>query len=246
VEEMSKVSKSLIGEYGHAFAVALVAVLILRELVIQAFRIPTGSMKDTLMVGDFLLVNKFIYGARTSNHIPFTKIEIPSLKLPGFKDPERGEVIVFKYPQDPTVDYIKRCIGLPGDTIEVRKGFVYVNGEPEGEVSKAASEIYDSEDHARMDYYRIRMKEGQTYTIRHYSQAILERDNFGPVVVPANHLFMMGDNRDNSADSRIWGPMPMENLVGRAMVIYMSWDKNGPLWKIFSRIRWERIFGVIR
>ncbi|MBN1541453.1 signal peptidase I [candidate division KSB1 bacterium] len=243
---MNKKFKSPIGEYIEAFAIALIAALILRALVVQAFRIPTGSMKDTLLIGDFLLVNKFIYGVKTPDRVPFTDIDLPSLKLPGFKKPERSEIIVFKYPLNPKQDYIKRCIGLPGDTIEVRKGIVYINNRPEGEITRIDSRVYDLEERRMMDYYRVQTGTGRSYTIRHYSDANLNNDNYGPVVVPSDHLFMMGDNRDNSSDSRYWGFMPMENLVGRAMVIYMSWDSVPPLWNPFAKIRWSRIFGVIR
>ena len=122
-----KRKKNVVREYVEAFGVAIIAALILRALVIQAFRIPTGSMKDTLLVGDFLLVNKFIYGARTPDRIAFTDVKLPSVRFPALKEPKRGDIIVFKYPKDEKLDYIKRCIGLPGDTLEINGGEVYIN-----------------------------------------------------------------------------------------------------------------------
>ncbi|OPZ68862.1 MAG: Signal peptidase I [bacterium ADurb.Bin478] len=238
---MSSRGKNIFREYFEAFAVALLAALILRALVIQAFRIPTGSMKDTLLVGDFLLVNKFIYGAATPDYIPFTKIRLPYYQMPGLKEPERGDIIVFKYPLDESVDYIKRCIGAPGDTLEMRDGLVYVNHRPEGEIRFLEKKFDYEEDHY-VNYYRVTSPSGKEYTIRRYDGA---SPNFPAVVVPPDHLFMMGDNRDNSADSRSWGFMPVRNIRGKALVIYFSWEKNEPFWNLFKAIRWNRIFGVI-
>jgi signal peptidase I len=237
--------KNIIREYVEAFGVAIIAALVLRMLIVQAFRIPTGSMKDTLLVGDFLLVNKFIYGARTPDRIPFTDIKLPSLHLPALKQPERGDIIVFKYPRDEKLDYIKRCIALPGDTLEIRNGDVYVNSRPEGEMTFEGKQ-FDKEDGYYVSYFHMNTPNDVEYTIRHVSNASTRYHNFGPVVVPPEHLFMMGDNRDNSQDSRYWGFMPYKNLVGQALVIYWSWDKNQPIWKIFSKIRWPRIFNMIR
>ena len=243
---MKRKGKNAIREYIEAFAVALIAALILRALVVQAFRIPTGSMKDTLLIGDFLLVNKFIYGAQTPTRIPVVDVDIPSFRFPALKQPERGEIVVFKYPLDPSLDYIKRCIATAGDTVEIRDGWVYINNEPEGDIKLVQERKFDKEEGALVDYYVVHTGWGQDYTIRHYSDRGARYEDFGPVVVPQNHLFMMGDNRDNSQDSRYWGFMPMQNLVGRALVIYWSWDKYAPLWNVVSKIRWERIFNIIR
>ena len=237
--------KGIIREYVEAFGVALIAALILRALVIQAFRIPTGSMKDTLLVGDFLLVNKFIYGAKTPDRIPILDINLPSVRFPAFKKPHRGEVVVFKYPKNPKLDYIKRCVGVPGDTIELRNGDLYVNGKPEGE-KKFIGRKYDPAEGHYIRLFRITMETGKKYTIRQYEDPMTLRENFGPKVVPPKHLFMMGDNRNNSQDSRYWGFMPYENLVGEALIIYWSWNKRVPLYKIFHKIRWARIGDLIR
>lgn len=239
---MTTKKKSVFRDYFEAFAVALLAALILRALVIQAFRIPTGSMKDTLLVGDFLLVNKFIYGAETPDRIFFTDVKIPTIKLPGLRKPKRGDIIVFKYPLDEKLDYIKRCIGVSGDTVEMRNGEVYVNNKPEG-VSSFIDKKFDEAEGRYVNYYHVTPPKGKDYVIRRYDGF---NPHFGPVVVPPQHLFMMGDNRDNSQDSRYWGYMPMKNIRGEALIIYFSWDKAEPIWKIFKKIRWSRIFSIIR
>ncbi|MBD3375586.1 signal peptidase I [candidate division KSB1 bacterium] len=243
---MKSRKKSAFREYVEAFGVALIAALILRALVIQAFRIPTGSMKDTLLVGDFLLVNKVIYGSQTPTRIAFTDIEIPHFRFPSIRDPKRGDIIVFKYPLDEKLDYIKRCIGVAGDTLEFKDWHVYVNGHPEGKRELIKEREYDKEHGAYFDYYRITLNSGIQYTVRHYSDERRRVRHNAKLVVPPGHFFMMGDNRDNSQDSRYWGFMPGENLVGRALVIYWSWDHVEPLWQIWEKIRWDRIFNIIR
>ncbi len=236
--------KGILREYAEAIAVALVAALILRALVIQAFRIPTGSMKDTLLIGDFLLVNKFIYGVRTPSRLPLIDVEIPHTRLPAFKKPKRGEIIVFKYPLDEKLDYIKRCVAVGGDTIAMRGGDLFINGRPEG-AKEFIERKYDPEDGYYVLEYQMKTPENKTYMIRHYDKHT-QRGNFGPVVVPEGHLFMMGDNRDNSQDSRFWGTLPFDNVVGQAMIIYFSWDKRIPLHKVHKKIRWPRIGDIIK
>lgn len=234
-------------EYVQALGIAILVALVLRTFVVQAFRIPTGSMKDTLLVGDFLLVNKFIYGVRTPDRLFGTDIKIPHLRLPAFRSPKRGDIVIFKFPNDPSMDYIKRCVGLPGDTIQVKSNIVYVNGFPEGQV-ELVQEKYDPTEQASFQYYRIQADGHLQYTIRTRTKKPTRVQNYGPVVIPPDHLFMMGDNRDNSSDSRFWGFMPMENLVGRAVVIYFSFDKvkNRSAWDFFSAVRWSRMFNIIR
>jgi signal peptidase I len=239
---MSGKGKNVFREYFEAFAVALLAALILRALVIQAFRIPTGSMKDTLLVGDFLLVNKFVYGASTPDLIPFTDVKLPSIQFPALRQPKRGDIIVFKYPLDEKLDYIKRCIGVRGDTLEMRQGIVYINSKPEGDI-KFINRLFDDSEGRYVNYYQVKISTGQDYTIRRYDGF---NPNFPAVVIPPNHLFMMGDNRDNSQDSRYWGFMPMKNIRGQALIIYWSWEKNEPLWSLFTKVRWSRIFSIIR
>lgn len=203
---MAAKRQSTLREYVEAALWALVLTLFLRSFVLQAFRIPSESMRDTLLVGDFLFVNKFEYGPK----IPFTH-----LRLPGLHAPKRGDVIVFQFPQDPSKDFIKRCMGTGGQTLQVVDKQLVVNGEP--------------------------LKEPYTiHTDPNVRAAGFDfRDNFGPYTVPPGELFMMGDNRDNSNDSRYWGPLEMDLVKGRAMFLYWSWDgeKNWP--------RWNRLFQPI-
>ena len=198
--------RSTLREYVEAALWALVLTLFLRAFVIQAFRIPSESMLDTLLVGDFLFVNKFEYGPK----IPYTHI-----RLPGLRQPRRGDVIVFQYPQDPTKDFIKRCIATGGEMIEVHDKQVSVNG-----VKLREPYAVHKDSNLRPAGYDF-------------------RDNYGPYTVSAGEMFMMGDNRDNSHDSRFWGPLRMDLVKGHAMFLYWSWDpeKNWP--------RWNRIFQPI-
>lgn len=239
-----KRKKNTFRETTEAILIALLAAMLLRAFVVQAFRIPTGSMKDTLLVGDFLLVNKFIYGVRTPDRIPLVDAEIPFMRLPAFKAPHNGDVVVFKYPENEKLDYIKRCIAVGGQTIEVRNGDVFVDGKPEGEKTDLGKR-YDPEEGKYIEYTRIKNSYGKTYTIRQYVDSNGVQENYGPVTVPEGHYFMMGDNRDNSSDSRVWGFLPQENVVGEALIIYFSWDRAGPFWNLIDRVRWSRIANLI-
>lgn len=243
---LSRYAKTVYRETIESILVAFIAAMILRIFVVQAFRIPTGSMKDTLLIGDFLLVNKFMYGVRTPDRIPLIDVEIPHFHLPALKEPRRGDIIVFKYPQDMKLDYIKRCVALPGQTVEIRNGILYIDNKPEGN-SKPVGEKYDSEEGRSIRYFQITMENGKKFTIRHFQG--WEYENYGPIKVPEGHYFMMGDNRDNSADSRSWGFLPRDNIVGEALIIYWSWDKNVTLYpwhRIFNKVRWTRITRLIR
>lgn len=236
-------TKSKPREYTEAILVALFFALLLRTFVVQAFRIPTGSMKDTLLVGDFLLVNKFIYGARTPDGIPWTDIAFPVWRLPALREPQAGDIVVFKYPRDPKLDYIKRCIAVGGQTVEVRDGAVYVDGKPEGE-REFLKEEYDAAEGHAVRYYKITTPAGQVYTIRNYAEK--SGDYYGPITVPPGQYFMMGDNRDNSQDSRYWDCLPRENVVGQALIIYFSVDTDKPWLAWLKNIRWGRIGNSIK
>ena len=204
---MASKPRSILREYVEAALWALIITLFLRAFVIQAFRIPSESMKDTLLVGDFLFVNKFEYGPK----IPFTHI-----RLPGIHQPRRGDVIVFQFPQDPSKDFIKRCVATGGETLEIKNKQLWVDGAAQTE-----SYAIHSDPTVKPAGYEF-------------------RDNYGPYTVPPSELFMMGDNRDNSNDSRYWGTLDMDLVKGRAMFLYWSWDgeKNWP--------RWNRILRPIR
>ena len=190
--------KPLWWEYGEALFVALILALVIRTFVVQAFKIPSESMVKTLLVGDHLLASKFSYGIK----IPFTHTYIYK-----GEDPVKGDIIIFEYPNDPSVDYIKRIVGTPGDTIEVRNKQLFRNGEP-----------------VKESFIR--------FTEPDRIQPV--RDNFGPVTVPADKYFVMGDNRDNSMDSRFWGFVDRSAIRAKAWRIYWSWGGLGD-------IRWDRI-----
>lgn len=207
--------KSTFREYAEAIIVAVLLALFIRTFVIQAFKIPSGSMLPTLLIGDHLLVNKFIYGIR----VPFNgKVLVP------IKDPKTGDIIVFKYPKDRSIDYIKRVVGLPGDTIQVKNKILYRN-------SKRVDDPY-----------------------AHFTSTIVlpagvsPKDNFGPITVPEDKYFVMGDNRDNSSDSRFWGFVDQRDVLGKAIIIYWSWDIDKPLISTdrFASIRWDRLADIIR
>jgi signal peptidase I len=185
--------KSLIREYVESILIAILLALVIRTYLVQAFKIPSGSMEDTLAIGDHLLVNKFIYG---------TKLPFSDKRLLTLRDPRRGDVIVFEYPEDPSKDFIKRVIGTPGDVVEGKDKKVYVNGKP-----------YENphEIHKEKDVIPKEMN---------------PRDTFGPVTVPPNSFFMMGDNRDRSYDSRFWGFVSRDKIKGLAFIKYWSWDKD--------------------
>lgn len=199
-------------EYARSLFPVILAVLLLRSFVVEPFRIPSGSMMPTLLVGDFILVNKFAYGF----HLP-----VLDTKIIEVGEPERGDVVVFRYPEDPSVDYIKRVIGLPGDRIGYYNKQVFVNGEP---VKQAGWETYIGEGAgSSMTGSKVRVE--QLGDVEHDILIDTSRGTVeGEFTVPEGNYFMMGDNRDNSNDSRYWGYVPEENLVGRAFMIWMSWD----------------------
>jgi signal peptidase I len=190
-----------IKEWMNAGLWAVVIALFVMSFIIQAFKIPSSSMEDTLHIGDHLFVGKFIYGIR----VPFNKEK----RVLDFNKPKRGDILVFEYPKDPKVDYIKRCIGLPGDTVEVKDKKIYING-------KMIEEPY------------VVHKDPSVYSDALYmSSSRKNRDNFGPVIVPEGEYFMMGDNRDYSSDSRFWGPMPKKYLKGKALFKYWPPSRIG-------------------
>ncbi len=198
--------KSTFREYAEAIIVALILALLIRTFVVQAFKIPSGSMEPTLEIGDHILVNKFMYGVK----IPFTDANLIPLE-----NPKRGDVIVFVYPVDPSKDFIKRVVGVGGDTIRIVNKKVYINGV----------EVPDP--------HAVYKDEGQIF-----SGEMQRRDNFGPVTVPPGNLFVMGDNRDRSLDSRFWGFVPLKDVRGKAFIIYLSYQG--------TNVRWGRIGHLIK
>lgn len=199
--------KSSLRENIEAILVAIVLALFIRTFIIQAFKIPSGSMKQTLQIGDHILVNKFIYGIK----LPFLMTTIVPIK-----NPKRDDIVVFKFPEDPDKDFIKRVIGIAGDVVEYRDKQVYIN-------------------HKRLNHdYGIHTDSNII------SRGVQPRDNFGPVVVPENSLFVMGDNRDHSYDSRFWGFVGLKAVRGKALIIYWSWDKEN------FGVRWNRLGQILK
>lgn len=232
--------KSAVREYTESILIALFIALVLRVSVVQAYHVPTGSMKSTILAGDYLLVNKFIYGVRTPDAIPLVNVRIPHFRLPAFKEPEPGEIVVFKFPPDPSQNYVKRCIAVAGQTVEVRDGLAYISGKPEGK-KEFIGKTWDPDEGRFLLNYRITRDDGTSYAIRLIADASLESKNMAPVKIPPGHFFMMGDNRDNSYDSRSWGFVPRDNVVGEAMLVYWSSNESLPLIELFKKIRWSRI-----
>ena len=228
--------KSLLREYLEALLIAVVFATFARTWVVQAFKIPSGSMEDTLLIGDHLFVNRFIYGARA------TRAEAAALP---FRSVRRGDIVVFRSPENPTLDLVKRCIAVGGDTVQVVDGQLHLNGSAVRDASYALHKNPDTDLGAFGDP-RMRL-----------------RDNYGPYTVPAGHYFCMGDNRDESYDSRFWGPLPVANVKGRPALIYWSFGGETPdgTWRgwgprlaqlgrtaagFLTRTRWQRTFRVIR
>ena len=231
-------------DFFEGLFVALIAALIIRQFIVQAYRIPTSSMEDSLLIGDFLLVNKFNYGMRTPDWIgiPYTDlgIDIPWVRIPGFKTPKQNDVVIFRYPLDPSLDYIKRCIATGGQSIEIVDKEVFVDGV----------QFPRPPDMKFMDKNTLMRKTEGRYTFPTFdNNKYGSRDNFGPLKIPENHYFMMGDNRDRSSDSRAWGFVPFDNIVGEALIIYLSWEgdfKFSDIFLFFKKVRFERIADIIR
>lgn len=219
--------------YLRLLLLALVLALIIKESLVEAYRIPSESMEDTLIPGDFLLANKALYGAR----IPFTDV-----KLPALREPQVGDIVVFRFPDDRRKNFIKRIVAAGGDTVAIANKDVFVNNK-----------------RLREDAYAV-----------HYDRAVIPagtaqpRDNFGPLAIPPGQYFVMGDNRDNSYDSRFWGCLPRDLIVGKAFLIHWSWasDEDTPpgratkpltflsrigynIWHLPDHVRWKRLFRVI-
>jgi signal peptidase I len=209
--------KSIVREYFETIIIAVVLALFMRTFVVQAFKIPTGSMEPNLLIGDHLLVNKFVFAPTLSGA---ERAVLPSADI------RRGDIVVFKYPEDPERDFIKRVIGLPGETIELRDRRILVDGraieEPYAHYLPRPQGFAGGE--PASDDVRVR---------------------YGPVVVPAGSVFVMGDNRDNSQDSRYWGFLPKDNIKGKALMIYWSFDSSEGGLNLFTQTRWARLLQQI-
>ncbi len=233
---MEHFKKSTVREYFESIVIAVILALFVRTWVVQAFKIPTGSMENNLLIGDHLLVNKFVFGPATN---PVARTVLP------VRDVRRGDVVVFKYPDQPDRDFIKRVIGLPGETLELRNKKVYIDGQPLDE-----------------PYVHFLEPASVGQEPAHEVTSFDVRERYGPVTVPVGQYFVMGDNRDNSQDSRYWGFLPREYVKGRALMIYWSYESGGHEYSeggvgatvrnvfsvvthFFTRTRWERMFHQI-
>jgi signal peptidase I len=230
---MAEHKKSVVREYFESIVIAVILALFVRTWAVQAFKIPTGSMENNLLIGDHLLVNKFVFGPAASS--------LERTLLP-MREIRRGDIVVFKYPDEPERDFIKRVIGLPGDTVELRNKKVFINGQPlEEAYVHFLDPAHDAEEVTSFDV----------------------RERYGPVQVPPAQYFVMGDNRDNSQDSRYWGFLPRANIKGKALMIYWSYDPGAHPYAeepglgatirrsfsvvthFFTRTRWERLLHQI-
>ena len=228
--------KSTVREYFESIVIAVILALFIRTFVVQAFKIPTGSMENNLLIGDHLLVNKFVFGPAASS--------VERMLLP-MGTIHRGDVIVFKYPEEPDRDFIKRVIGLPGETLELKAKKIYINGAPLDEP------------------YVHFLEPPNTDTDIHEVTSIDVRERYGPVTVPPNQYFVMGDNRDNSQDSRYWGFLQRDYVKGKALLIYWSYEAEREDYEtegagatikalgsvfvhFFTRTRWDRMLHQIR
>jgi len=228
--------RSIFREYAEAFLIAIIFLRFTQIFVLQTFYIPSGSMENTLLIGDHLFVNRYIYGAAA------TGLE---RKILPRRDVERGDIVIFRSPENPNMDVVKRCVGIPGDSIDVRAKQLYINGKAVADGGYAI--------HA----------DPITYSELSFSDQGRQRDNYGPETVPPDHYFCMGDNRDKSYDSRFWGMLPRHLVKGRALFIY--WSNGGPMEDsessnagvqlrqlgrtalgFFSNTRWDRTFRLIR
>jgi len=289
-EQKKAQTKSRFRESVESVLLVIAAALFLKAFVVEAFRIPSGSMANTLIEGDFLFVNKFIYGIKSPKYIPFTNVKIPHFHLPPFKQPKAGDVIVFVYPGDrdevkprEIQSYIKRCVAVGGDTVEIVNKVVYVNGrqlanpehvklEPINSGPRGVSNprIFPKGSSFNEDNYGpIRVpKEGDVIELTPENidgwEVFIEREGHsverqgdGILIdgklatsyrVEQNYLFVLGDNRENSLDSRFWGFLPEDNIVGQALIIYWSWNQNLPLASAdkFRSVRWARIGTIVR
>lgn len=286
-EELLKVKtpKEKIKEFIESLLFAGIAAFFIITFIVQNTRIPTGSMEDTILVGDFVLVNKFIYGAESTKYIPFTQIEIPHFRLPAIRKPKRKDIVVFEFPgmrhqlysDDRGVNYVKRCIGLPGDTIQVINKVVYVNGKqfwipthaiyvsgyPEAKdvvdprifpigmpwnadnygpliVPKKGYTIKLTPENVEMWAMTINREFGKIVVSQSNNQVTIEGKPVTSYTFKKDYYFMMGDNRDDSLDSRYWGFVPDDNIVGEAFITLFSWDRDIPFTDIF------RLLGSIR
>lgn len=213
-----KSSNRTVMEYVKSIFFAIFLAILIRSTLVQAYHIPSGSMEDTLLQGDYVLGDKLTFGTQIPDRLPIFNTKLPSFRIPGFRDPKPGDLVIFEFPEDPSRDFIKRCIAIAGQTVEINNKEVYLDG-------KLVNNLPG-----------VKHMDSREFPRRHSS-----RDNFGPYTVPPGHIFVLGDNRDNSYDSRFWGSVSVEKIKAHPLVIYYSWDARGPFWNLLKKIRWERL-----
>jgi len=285
-EDIAIKKRHKLKEYLDALLFAGLVALILKTFVVEAYRIPTSSMENTLLVGDFLLVNKFMYGPSTPRNIPFTNIRLPYFSLPSISEPKKGDVVVFDYPGDievvkpaEVINFIKRCVGEPGDTILIKKQILYVNGVefpkpetmhfdrgpqnegfspskifPQGsgwnEDNYGPLRVPKKDDVVKISpenietYKMLIIREGHTIRITADNKVFIDEKESTEYKIERDYYFMMGDHRTNSQDSRYWGFLARDNIIGEALLVYWSWDPQIPFdepGRLLSSTRWERI-----
>ncbi|MFA3783037.1 signal peptidase I [Melioribacteraceae bacterium 4301-Me] len=284
-KKLPKTPKQKTIEFIKNLFFAAIAAFLLKTFVIETSRVPTGSMERTILVGDFLFVNKFIYGSSSPRNIPFTNIQIPYFQLPAIREPKRGDIVVFEYPGDrdqlhssEIMNYVKRCIALPGDTLEIRNKVVFINGKeapippniqylnsfiyPKDMVDPKifpAGSGWNQDNYGPLiipkkgEYIRLSPDNIEKYRAiinRDYNRYVVTTDGDkvyidGKVAqyyqIKQDYYFMMGDNRDDSADSRFWGFVPRDKIIGEALMIYWSWDPSIPFSDFFRLLASVRI-----
>lgn len=218
----------IIIDYARSFFPILLIVFFIRSFLFEPFRIPSGSLEPTLLIGDFILVNKFDYGIR---------LPVAHKKIIEKSTPQRGDIIVFRWPPNPSIDFIKRVVGVPGDHISYINKVLYINGKEVPQIFQQKAVSLDENGVSQ----NVIEKQEDFFGIKHaiFQNPEANNGDFRDVVVPPGMYFAMGDNRDNSADSRFWGFVPEENIVGKAVLVWMSWDN------LKHRVRWDRLSGLI-
>lgn len=215
-EPSEKSTSAVAWELSKTVVSIVLVVVLIRSVLVQAYHIPSGSMEDTLLEGDYVIGDKLTYGSQIPDRLPLLNTKLPSFRMPGFRSVKPGDLVIFEFPEDPSKDFIKRCVAVGGQTIEMRDRTLFVDGEIFSEPSGVK--------------YTDRRRPGRS-----------RRDNWGPETVPENHLFVMGDNRDNSYDSRSWGTVSMDKVKAHPLIVYFSWDAEAPVWKVWEKIRWGRL-----
>ena len=213
--------RSTIKEFLKSAGVVIGASILVRSTVVQAYHVTSGSMEDTILTGDFVIADKLTFGTQIPDRLPFFETKVPSFHMPGFRDPEPGELVIIESPEDESKDLFKRCIAIAGQTIEIRNKVIYIDGKR-----------FDNPPGVKNTDPRI------------LPARFIARDNYAPFKVPAGHIFVMGDNRDNSYDSRYFGPIPLANIKAKPRLILFSRDVLHPLWELTKSIRWGR-FGML-